>query len=234
MIDMDNELNANNLQNSQEEPMTSEAPAAENLSAENLPATDADVNTSEEVKESKPEKPHRLFYEIFDWLEMFVIAFSAVMLLFIFVGRHSPVDGGSMLNTLHEGDVLIVSDLFYTPENGDIVVFQSMDTGFDQPYVKRVIATEGQVVDINFETWTVTVDGKVLPESYVNREGGSMLRGSLEYPFTVPEGKVFCMGDNRNHSKDSRDASIGAVDTRYILGRAIFRVFPFSAIGTLN
>lgn len=170
---------------------------------------------------------------VFEWLELFVFSFALVLLIFTFVARHSPVLGSSMANTLHENDLLIVSDVLYTPKQGDIVVFQSIDTGFDEPYVKRVIATAGQVVDIDFETWSVTVDGVKLEEDYVNYEGGTMLGSNLEFPYTVPEGKIFVMGDNRNHSKDSRDSRIGAVDTRYILGRVVFRLFPFDKLGTV-
>ena len=138
-----------------------------------------------------------------------------------------------MNETLQENDLLIISDLFYTPKQGDIIVFESTATTYEKPYVKRVIATGGQTVDINYVdtdgdvTMKVTVDGKVLDEPYVAYKFTPRLSygADIEYPYTVPEGQVFVMGDNRWNSSDSRD--IGTVDVRCIIGRVIFRLFPF-------
>jgi signal peptidase I len=118
-----------------------------------------------------------------------------------------------------------MTNLFYTPKNGDIVIFRSPSDKFDgTPLVKRVIAVEHQEIDINFETGDVMVDGTVIPESYINEPTHSRL--DFRGPITVPEGHVFVMGDNRNGSSDSRCSDIGMVDTRYILGKVLFIAIP--------
>ncbi|MBQ8551758.1 MAG: signal peptidase I [Clostridia bacterium] len=173
--------------------------------------------------------------EIYEWLEIFVITIAAILLVFTFVARIAYVDGPSMNNTLYDGERLCVSNLFYTPKQGDIVVFQSPDSGIEGGIVKRVIATEGQEVDIDFETWTVYVDGTALDEPYVNYLEGYYMRSyDVEFPLTVPEGQVFVMGDNRNYSNDSRASQIGCVDTRFIFGRVLFRITPLSRFGTVD
>lgn len=157
-----------------------------------------------------------------DMIFMLVIV-MAVLMLFL---RVIVVDGPSMENTLLNGDyMLLVGNMFYKdPSYGDIVVVskQAYDNG--KPIVKRVIATAGQTVDIDFNLGQVYVDGELLDEDYINdytyREEGTV------FPLTVPEGEVFLMGDNRNHSNDSRDSSLGTVDTRLLIGKAVFLVFP--------
>lgn len=180
---------------------------------------------------------------VYEWVEVVCVALFVVVLLFTFVFRLVTVDGPSMNNTLQHGDRLIISHLFYTPKTGDVVVLQNANsTEFPDPIIKRVIATEGETVDIDPETWTVSVTDKdgnvtVLDESYVNRVDGNMRIGTYgdsffyknvitesEYPHTVPEGHVFVMGDNRNHSLDSR--LLGDIDERMILGKAYIRVLP--------
>jgi len=184
------------------------------------------------VKKTKNEKEKTLLGEIFDWVEIIVLSAAFVLVLFTFVMRLAVVDGPSMENTLHDDEMLVISGLFYTPENNDIIVFNSPN--FKEPIVKRIIATEGQTVDIDFETWTVVVDGKALQEDYIKRELAPMKNSDVRFPLTVPEGHVFVMGDNRNDSLDSRSSLIGLVDERYILGEVKLRLTPFSKFGKVN
>lgn len=166
---------------------------------------------------------------LYDIAETIVISTAVVILIFTFIVRITVVDGPSMNNTLTHGDILIVSDIMYEPKYGDIVVLQNVNSLYSQPIVKRVIATEGQTVDIDFETWTVTVDGTVLDEeSYRYLASDAVVTSNIEFPVTVPDGCVFVMGDNRNHSADSRDYRIGMIDTRCIFGRVISRLMPVS------
>ncbi len=170
---------------------------------------------------------------IYDWVQCIVVALLLSVFLFVFVGRVIGVVGDSMNNTLFSGDKVIVSNLFYTPEYGDIVILTSPTFGNgNEPIVKRIIATEGQTIDIDFETGTVTVDGQVLQESYIAEP--TYTYEGVDFPVTVPEGCVFVMGDNRNASTDSRNPSIGMVDTRCILGKVYLRILPIERFGTVG
>ena len=163
--------------------------------------------------------------ELYEWVRALVSAVTAVVLVFTFAVRMIGVDGHSMVPTLQNGDRLAVTAGLlagaYRP--GDIVVLRK-DSFLDEPIVKRVIAVGGQTVDIDFSTGSVFLDGKLLNEPYINeltfREEGT------RFPLTVPEGSIFVMGDNRNHSNDSRDARLGTVDTGYVIGRAVFLLYP--------
>ena len=166
-----------------------------------------------------------------EWLETIALAAVAVVLIFTFLLRTATVSGSSMVPTLTDGDRLIISDLFYQPQQGDIVVV-APGIYEDHPLIKRVIATEGQTVDINFDTGAVTVDGVTLEEPYINEP--THLSEGVEFPVTVPENCIFVMGDNRNNSKDSRDPSVGMVDVRYVVGRELLRIFPLGDFGLVE
>lgn len=179
---------------------------------------------------------------VFDWLEVLVHAIIAVVICFTFLFRIATIDGPSMKDTLHHGERVIITNLFYEPKVGDIVVISrnkenSIYTMNDSntPIIKRIIAMEGQTVDIDFEEGVVYVDGVALDEPYTRTPTNR--KSDVEFPLTVDEGCVFVLGDNRNDSLDSRDARIGEygmVDTRYILGHAVFRILPFDKIGRLD
>lgn len=138
-----------------------------------------------------------------------------------------------MLPNLHNKDWLLVSAFDSNPQRGEIIIItQPNKTATGEPIVKRIIATGGQSVDIDFDTGKVSVDGKTLDEPYIRAV--TRLRYDVEFPLTVPEGYLFVMGDNRNDSLDSRSSRIGLIHEKYVLGRVLFRVFPFKSIGKVN
>jgi signal peptidase I len=164
--------------------------------------------------------------ELYDWLQSLMAALIFCVLLFSFVVRLIDVSGPSMNPTLYEGNKLLVSDLFYKPKAGDVVIFKSDNYDPNKALVKRVVATEGQEVNIDFENGIVYVDGEALDEPYA----AEPIHSKLDFigPKTVPEGCVFVLGDNRNSSRDSRYSQIGMVDERMILGKVYAVVYPFS------
>ena len=160
---------------------------------------------------------------VLDIVEVIVQALVIIFIIFTFCFRISGVVGESMEPTLQNGDWLVLSNMKYKPAQGDIVVI-TQPTAANEPLIKRVIATEGQVVDINFDTGEVKVDNEVLQEDYI--AAPTYRSFDVEFPHTVKAGCVFCMGDNRNESWDCRASSIGDIDVRYIIGEAQFRVLP--------
>ena len=173
-------------------------------------------------REKKQSKPDRGLYE---WTQALVCSVLTVVLLFTFVARLIGVDGHSMVPTLQNGDRLLVVSPMLTDDyrRGDIVVLRKQSF-LSEPIVKRVIATGGETVDIDFSTGTVYVDGEALEEPYIAEL--TFEQEGMQFPLTVPEGSVFVMGDNRNHSNDSRDYRLGTVDQRYIIGKAVFLLYP--------
>ena len=181
--------------------------------------------------EKQQEEKRENGRELYEWVQALVGSVLVVVLVFTFVIRLIGVDGHSMVPTLQDGDRLLVlnSMLYDDYKYGDIVVLRK-ETFLEEPIVKRVIATEGQTVDIDFDEGVVYVDGRALEEDYINER--TYLEEGTEFPLTVPEGSIFVMGDNRNRSSDSRDSRLGTVDCRYIIGKAVFLAFPGPDVNT--
>lgn len=192
----------------------------------------------EKTGKASPQKNIMLY------LHDLIYLLAAIVVIFTLCFRIVVVSGPSMYNTLVDGDfLLLLSNTFYhNQKQGDIVVVSkdSFDNG--TPIVKRIIATEGQTVDIDFKTGTVRVDGEVLSEPYIHSPTTTF--EGMTFPLTVEEGCIFVLGDNRMDSKDSRDPEIGLIDQREVLGRAIFLFIPgnnqgreradFSRIGVVS
>lgn len=167
--------------------------------------------------------------ELFDWVESCVCALVLILLAFVFLVRTATVSGSSMVPTLHDRERLLLWQAgYHDPQYEDIVVVDRTGTG-EPPVIKRVIGRAGDRIDIDFSAGEVRRNGELLAEPYVYEPTYAFQ--DVEFPVTVPEGTVFVMGDNRNHSLDSRDSSIGMVDLRRIMGRAVLRLYPFEAAG---
>ncbi|MDR1002388.1 MAG: signal peptidase I [Oscillospiraceae bacterium] len=170
--------------------------------------------------------------DMYEWLEAVAFALAIVVVLFTFVFRVIRIEGDSMLDTLHEEDRLIVQNLFYEPENNDIVVVVQDNSHTTEPIIKRVIAIAGQTVELDPTTGAVTVDGIKIDEPYISPDKIMTNAGdSFTYPVKVPEGKIFVLGDNRPVSFDSRDARLGFVDLDNVLGKALLRIYPVADFG---
>ena len=166
-----------------------------------------------------------------EWYEALISAALVLVLIFSFFFRIIQVDGRSMVPTLANGDKLIVWAAGYTPQRGDVVIVDSY-TAYGKPLVKRVIAKGGDTVSIDYSTGTVEVNGEVLQEDYIAEP--TYLGYDVEFPYTVPEGTVFVMGDNRNASLDSRSSYVGCIDEQDILGKVLLCFLPFSDFGVVK
>ena len=184
----------------------------------------------EPINEEQVEEKEGVPRSCFEWAEALVSSIVIVIAIFTFLFRVVAVDGTSMETTLLDEDRIVLTNLFYSPQPGDIVVMSHGEV-FDAPLVKRVIAVEGQTVDITNEG-EVYVDGEKLEESYIH--GAKTFKGEQTYPLEVPEGYVFVMGDHRAVSLDSRYKDVGLIDERNIIGKAQCIIYPFNRIGGLS
>ena len=203
--------------------------------------------TEQKPSHEKKRSEGRRVDGIFDFIELFVFTLVIVLFVTSFIGRHSVVDGDSMLGTLHDGETLIISDLFYEPRVGDIVVVDDHSTILKKPIIKRVIAVGGDTVRVM--KVGIMVNGELLDEPYVYTDGlpytynvypseayndnpTLKVEAGVYYEFVVPEGELFVLGDHRNDSTDSR--AIGTVDVDAVLGRVLFRLLPFDVFGRIE
>ncbi len=195
------------------------------------------------LQQNKKTPKYNFTKDLIDYVEIFAFALCAVILIFSFSFRLCTVKGPSMNNTLKNGDNVIISDMFYTPKRGDIVVFHDTNT-LNEPVVKRVIATGGEKVRITYTLDRMTVEitdangnTEVLTEDSILYDYNKYNKLPVSYKnneYTVPDGMIFVMGDNRFNSTDSRNPAIGFVDERAVLGKVIFRLTPFSKIGAVK
>jgi signal peptidase I len=163
---------------------------------------------------------------VYDWLGSFIFAAVVVVVALTFFIRIVDIDGKSMLPTLVDKEKVVITNYISSPENGDIVII-SHGVKYKDPLVKRVIATGGQKLNIDFKNDKVSVDGKVINEPYIQ---GKTIQEDGKIPSVIPKGKVFVMGDNREESSDSRGTRIGLIDEKDIIGHVRCVVFPFNKI----
>ena len=195
---------------------------------------------------SKKKEEESLSSCVLQYLHDMIFMLAFIMVVFLLFFRMVVVSGPSMFSTLWDGDwLLVLSNTFYQePQKGDIIIASKQSYNDGEPIVKRVIATEGQKVDIDFEAGIVYVNDVALEEDYTYTM--TNVDEGMEFPLIVSEGCVFAMGDNRNRSRDSRYPDIGLIDKREILGKAVFLIYPgvgeepyggprdYNRIGVLN
>lgn len=199
-----------------------------------MPDDETILSAENQEPETPDEEKGSFKMDLYFWMQALAVALVFLVLTFTFVGRVIRVVGSSMVPTLHQGDLMLLQSIGYEPQQGDVVVLRK-SAFLPQPVVKRVIATAGQHVVVSYADQCVYVDGEKLDEPYINEVMRDPLSSELTVlDVVVPEGSIYVMGDNRNHSSDSRSENLGTVDTRYVLGRAICVLLPFSDFGLIE
>ena len=188
-----------------------------------------DELNSDEISTDEKKISKGFLKELYEWTQAIAIAVVLALLINQFVFSIVEVQGASMEPTLNQSERLFVFKSFYKPKNKDIIIVKSEQ--LNKYIVKRVIAVGGQTIDINKETGEVFVDGKLQNEPYINEGTNYFVGNADKYPLTVPENHVFVMGDNRGNSMDSR--ALGVFDYDDIMGKALFRIWPFNNFGGL-
>lgn len=173
----------------------------------------------------------RFAVNCYEWVEALIISLAVVLFLFVFLFRvNIVVDGDSMVPNFRNGYRVFVSCLDRGFSRGDVVVIDERATGLQERLIKRVIATGGQTVDIDFQTGTVLVDGVGLDESAYIQNGITKDQYDVQFPQKVPAGHLFVLGDNRTISEDSRFGEVGMIDSRYVVGKVVLLLNPFQGI----
>lgn len=191
---------------------------------------DEQIAQSSEKKEIEQElKKLNVKKEAFQWIQSIVASVIIVALILTFVGAPRVVKGSSMLPTFRDNDRVITTNIHGKLKYGDVVVIRRKD---DDPLIKRIIGVGGDTINIDFETGCITLNGSAINEPYINELTTTDL--GTQFPTTVPDGCLFVMGDNRNHSSDSRDPSIGMIDKRNVFGKVVFRFSPLKDIGAIK
>jgi signal peptidase I len=224
VLDNDIQAESSSVMQGEEEVVETES-LFEDVVIEETPAvssTEEEVLTDADLKKDENSNKNKVALFLYDLVSVIMSSFIIIAIVFAFLFRLVGVDGESMTNTLQHGDWLLTYNKTEYVQ-GDIIVI-TQETYFQKPLIKRVIAVENDLIDINFETGDVTVNGVLLTENYIAEPTYRSFADGPDFPVIVPEGHVFVMGDNRNNSLDSRSDDVGFIDVRTIVGKMVYEI----------